>query len=153
MKPVYSFQFVDTVYSHFSDEVLANIASDFLRVFRNANFKDTQKTFIPEKHLFASERSHSDVCVKARPGKVSIDFSKAITQGWAGTQIYDAETLIDEVYYRAQKQGIVFNPDISLMQSLREEINTFINKFGVPRALNAEETVYTAQQTCEALRI
>jgi len=152
MKSVYNIEFCDTVYLHFSDEVLANMAVDFLRVFRDANFKG-QDGYHKNPRLFSFTRHSGNTCVMARPDSVSIDFSKATTQAWACQQIYDAETLIEEVMYRAKKRKVVFDEDIDRVQRLGAEIQEFIDKFCVPVPINANDVVCNAQQTCEMLRI
>lgn len=153
MKPVYNVHFVDTIYFHHSDEILANIAADFLHVFQSANFKQVEADISPKDRLFNPEILGGGVCVEARPGKVTIDFSRAVTQGWACSQIHDAETLIEEVFYRIKEKGVIFNEDVSLMQVLGQEITDFIDKFCVPASLSADDLVYNTQQTCESLTI
>ena len=153
MEPVYHFRFVDRVYYQYPDETLSNIAIDFLRAFQSANFKGVNTTYYPKDGLFLSQKHAGGTCVKAKPGSVAIDFSKAITQGWAGTQIYDAETLIEEIFYRARKKGILYNDDIEIAHRLGDEIRSFIDKFNVSSALSADEIIYSSQQLCRDLRI
>lgn len=153
MKPVYGFYFVDTIYSHFSDEVLANIAKDLLYAFKSANFNDLNVSYSPIDKLFSSMNHVGDTCVKARPGDVSIDFTKTATQGWVGNQIYDAETLIEEILYRAKKNRVLFNHDVDVALQLGDEIAEFIDKICVFRALSARELIDNSRQVCSDLNI
>jgi len=154
MKPVYSVQIVDKIFFHLSDEILANIAIDFLHVFQSANFERCELRPHLERDLFSSERMRGvGSCVIASPGDVRIDFSKATIQGWAYAQVYDAETVIDEILYRARKRGISYNDDVEIAYLLELEIDRFIDKFCVPRGLNARDIIRNSQETCRILSL
>ena len=153
MKPVYNVTLCDPTYLQYSDEVLFNMAGDFLRVFRLANYRADRSSNGNTSRLFDSGSLEGRTIVKASPEGVTVDFSWASTHGWVHSQINDAETLIAEVLYRMQKKGIKFNADIDRIQVLEAEIADYIDKFCAPPALSADDLMYNAQQTCNDLQL
>ncbi len=154
MKLFGNVHFVDPIYFHLSDEVLANVAIDFLRVFQGASFKDWGDDFSLKERAFTAGELTGRTCVEARPGKVVIDFSKAVTQGWACSQIYNAEkTVADEIFYRMNGRGIAFNGDVSIAYALSQEIASFMDRTFVPASVSMDDFKHNSREICRSLRI
>ena len=153
MKPVYNITLCDPVYSHYSDEVLTNIAIDFLRMFQGANFRSLDADISSKRRLFTSDALQQRSCVEAKPGEVKIDFSWAAIQGWVHSEIFNAESVIDEILKRMKEKGIAFNEDVNVAFALAEEIVFYVDKFCIPPALSAEDVIYSAQQISNELNL
>ena len=149
MSSVYSVELVDKFFFHYSDEVLANIARDYLDVFQSANnFYSSLSS-----NIFQKERLYGDVLTTSSSGQVKIDFSKATIQGWVAQQVYEADTLIEELLMRKSKKGIVFDQDVHDLQVLEDEIFVFLDKYAVPAALSPSDLIANAQEMCVALKL
>ena len=153
MKSFYGMTLGERVYLHYPDEVLANIANDFLKVFEQANFRKKRVSSALNGDYFSSEVLGGNDCVQASPGQISIDFSRAGIQGWAHSQVFDAETVIDELFKRAEAQGVAYNNDIRLAYDLKSEVSDFIDKYCIPAALNVGDMIYNSCETVKALRL
>jgi hypothetical protein len=149
---VYSVQLVDKVFLHYSEEVLANMAQDYLDVFKSANdFKSSSRTY---SKVFQAEMVGGGVCVRTDSGGgVKLDFSRASIQGWAAQQVYEAETLVYELSKRKKRRGIVFDQDVHLLHHLEGEIDHFLGKYAVPAPLSTSDLIFNAQEMCRALKI
>lgn len=141
-------------YTDMSDEVLFNLAGNFLRTFREANHRNSEPVRAYSSRSFERSSFHGSSCVRAcKERGVKIDFARVSTHGWLHTEIFNAESLIAEVIYRMNKRGISFNSDIDRVQCLEAEIVDYIDKFCTPPALNADDLVYNAVENARALRL
>ena len=160
MKPAYTVTLGEKVYSHYPDEVLANLATEFLDFFQAANFKNRpdprMHTFTPRvgEPLFISQRHYGGSIVSAaKGGVISMDFTRAVMQGCVFSQVPETEILIDELLTRAEKRGVAYDGDVALAYALSTEVSDFLDKYCVPPAINPDDLLENAKQMVQMLKI